>query len=438
MKKWIPFMILVLLLTLPACNSQKAEWTIGKKSSLVMDDTIEISIVEKEKTTVQFQLENPTQVTYCYGRAYRLEVRQDGEWYQMVLSPSAAYTLEEICLRPGEVRTDSHAWPCELPPGQYRLIKEVYPEDAQEKVLNIAAEFTIEDEKASASGEKEVLVAQIDYPYYDGVEDLARDADYIVHGKVIDKTCQWRVISMPAAELYLNPEDVPPAEEDLVTVYQVQVLDSYLPTAEAGDILEVMMMGGETETAIHTYEGIPELSVDDSYVFFLSKSSLFENAGWPLNPSQAIKKVNGSQPEGVSFETLENLQTLLEKPATDAVSFSDYAKEELQVYYCDLIQAEDTRIRLSEEQEEELLRLLEPYGSTLTTDVLKTDFTKYYRIRFGFSMTATIDAERGKYGDQGDSYLFAMEETPGAYIKGTYVDADILDFLSEQLAEEGT
>ncbi len=286
--------------------------------------------------------------------------------------------------------------------------------------------------------EKETLTATMDYPYYSGVEELAQNADYIIHGKVMSKTCEWRVISMPAAELYLNPEDVPPAEEDLVTVYQVQVLDSYLPTAKAGDTLEVMMMGGETETVVHIYEGIPELSADDSYVFFLSKSSLFENAGWPLNPSQAIKKVKGSQPEGVSFEMLENLQSALETPATDAVSFSDYVNEELQVYYCDLLKAEDTRIRLSEDQAKELMELLEPYGDALTTDVLKADFMKYYRIKFGFSMTVTIGAERGKYGNQGESYLFAMDETPGAYIKGTYVNADLLNFLEEQLAEEDT
>ena len=219
-------------------------------------------------------------------------------------------------------------------------------------------------------GEKEMMTVAADYPYYNGVEDLARNADYIIHGKVISKTCEWRVISMPAAELYLNPEDVPPVEEDLVTVYQVQVLDSYLPTAEAGATLEVMMMGGETETAIHIYEGIPQLAVDDSYIFFLSKSSFFEDAGWPLNPSQAIMKVNGSQPEGVSFETLESLRELPETPVTEGIRFSDYADEELQVYYFDLLKAEETRIRLSEEQAGKLLELLDSYGSGLTTDVL--------------------------------------------------------------------
>ena len=284
-------------------------------------------------------------------------------------------------------------------------------------------------QKNTDGAEKEVLAGSIDYPHYNGVEELAKEADYIIHGKVIGKTCEWRVISQPATELYLNPEDVPPSEEDLVTVYTVQVLDSYLPTAQAGDAIEVLMMGGETDTTIYTFEGIPELFVDKAYVFFLSESSLFENAGWPLNPTQGICTAD--------TETLESLQTILASPVGDGLSFSDYANEELQVYYCDWSKETDTRIRLSEAQAVELLKLLEPYGSTLTSDVLKSEFSKFYRIHFGVSMTVTIDAERGKYGDQGASYLFAMEKTPGAFIKGTYVDADLLDFLDGQLAEEG-
>ena len=284
--------------------------------------------------------------------------------------------------------------------------------------------------KEPAGTEKEVLAGNIDYPYYHGVEELAGAADYIIHGKVIGKACEWRVISQPATELYLNPEDVPPEEPDLVTVYTVQVLDSFLPTAEAGTTMEVMLMGGETDTVIHRFEGIPELLVDEEYVFFLSKSSLFENTGWPLNPTQGICTADA--------EILESMQTILASPAGDGVSFSDYANEELQVHYCDWSKEEDTRIRLSETQAEELLKLLEPYGSTLKSDVLKSDFSRFYRIQLGVSMSLTIDAERGKYGDQGVSYLFAMEKTPGAFLKGTYVDADLLDFLDGQLAEEGT
>jgi len=293
---------------------------------------------------------------------------------------------------------------------------------------------------STASVEKEVLVGSIDYPYYSGIEDLAGNSDYIIHGKVIDKAYEWRVISTPAAELYLNPEDVPPTEEDLVTVYTIQVQNPYLPTAEAGDIIEVMMMGGETEGTIHTFEGTPELLIDDEYVFFLSESSLFENAGWPLNLNQSIYRVEGSRLHGgfpLTFDALENIQTaILDNEKTDAINFSGYANEELQVYYCDWNNVEDTRIRLSEAQTEELMGLLEPYGSTVSSDVVKSDFMKFYRIRFGTSMTVTVDAERGKYGDQGASYIFVMDETPGAFIRGTYINADLLNFLDEQLAEE--
>lgn len=163
-------------------------------------------------------------------------------------------------------------------------------------------------EKETTPGEKEVQVTCIDYPYYNGLEDLAKNADYIIHGKVIDKTYEWRVVSTPAAELYLNPEDVPPVEEDLVTVCRVQVLDSFLPTADAGMMLEVLLYGGETETTIYRVEGNPQLSVDEEYVFFLSKSSLFENAGWPLNPAQGICTAD--------TETIEALRVIAEHPIT--------------------------------------------------------------------------------------------------------------------------
>ena len=178
--------------------------------------------------------------------------------------------------------------------------------------------------KESKSAEKEVLVMNVDYLYYDSANELAEKADYIVRGKVTDKTYEWRIVSVPAAELYLNPEDVPPAEEDLVTVYTVQVQDSYLSTAEAGDTIEVLMMGGETDTAIHTFEGQPELYVDSEYVFFLSKSNLFENAGWPLNPAQSIYLAEGTSLSPVkggfplSFDWLEGLGDEVTAGETDA------------------------------------------------------------------------------------------------------------------------
>lgn len=167
--------------------------------------------------------------------------------------------------------------------------------------------------KGSKNAEKEVIVMNVDHLYYDSADELAEEADYIVRGKVTNKAYEWRIISTPAAELYLNPEDVPPAEEDLVTVYTVQVQDSYLPTAQAGDTIEVLMMGGESDTVVYTFEGQPELYVDSEYVFFLSKSSMFENTGWLLSPAQSAYLVEGKSLTPVKsgfFISLDWLESL--------------------------------------------------------------------------------------------------------------------------------
>ena len=73
-----------------------------------------------------------------------LEVMQDGEWYSMDTSPGMAYTLEQLSLPAGGSKTDTHAWPCELFPGRFRVIKQFYLGELKNDVCNIAAEFVIE------------------------------------------------------------------------------------------------------------------------------------------------------------------------------------------------------------------------------------------------------------------------------------------------------
>ena len=147
MKKRIAFFLAVLLMVLPACKNEAAhqfKWEIGEKSSLIIDDTLEMSVLEKTKTTVQFQVSNPTEHIYYYDKAYTLEVMQDGEWYSMDAGPGMAYTLEELSLPAGGSKTDTHAWPCELFSGRFRLIKQFYLGETKNEVCNIAAEFVIE------------------------------------------------------------------------------------------------------------------------------------------------------------------------------------------------------------------------------------------------------------------------------------------------------
>ena len=96
-----------------------------------------------------------------------------------------------------------------------------------------------------------------------------------------------------------------------------------------------------------------------------------------------------------------------------------------------------TAISLTEEEKEILLKLLKPYTNTISDDVLKCDYLRYYSIAIDDRMTLTIDPELGNYGESGDSYMLVMEHTPGAFIKGTYIDAELVEFLRDRLAEEG-
>ena len=147
MKKRIAFFLAVLLMVLPACKNEAAhqlKWEIGEKSNLKIDSTLEMSVLEKTKTTAQFQVSNPTENIYYYDKAYTLEVMQDGEWYFMDAGPGMAYTLEELSLPAGGSKTDTHSWPCELFPGRFRLIKQFYLGETKNDSCMIAAEFVIE------------------------------------------------------------------------------------------------------------------------------------------------------------------------------------------------------------------------------------------------------------------------------------------------------
>lgn len=122
--------------------------------------------------------------------------------------------------------------------------------------------------------------------------------------------------------------------------------------------------------------------------------------------------------------------------------FFDYSESlEVSLIDCHYVEGSDdwettkTRVLLTEKETEELLDLLEPYAKTLTSDVLKTDYFRYYSIKIDDKMTLTIDPELGNYGENGDSYMLVMEDVPGAFIKGTYINADVINFLAERPIE---
>lgn len=120
-------------------------------------------------------------------------------------------------------------------------------------------------------------------------------------------------------------------------------------------------------------------------------------------------------------------------------AFDESLKVSYQDYHCveetGEWEKEVTEISLTEEETQILLDLLKPYADTISGDVLKSDYLRYYSIEIDDRMTLTIDPELGNYGENGDSYMLVMEHRPGAFIKGTYIDAELVNYLAECLEQ---
>ena len=169
------------------------------------------------------------------------------------------------------------------------------PENAAIEIGSAAA--------AQGSTKKQVIEIKMDYHVYNSISELAERADYIVYGKALSKEYEWKSLT------------VPPRSDNLevVTVYEISVLDSYTGAAEAGDVITLFVRGGETEDKIYeVHPKFPEIRIDEEYVFFMKKSENDENGGWLLNPGQSLypaDKVPKTKYEGakLSFQFLEEL-----------------------------------------------------------------------------------------------------------------------------------
>jgi len=157
--------------------------------------------------------------------------------------------------------------------------------------------------------------------------------------------------------------------------------------------------------------------------------------------SAFVLRITKANPTEKISEVTEPTATVTEPESSNFFAFD----ESLEAYLVqhqfaeetgDLLTAK-TPIAMTEEEKQILLDLLKPYADTISGDVLKCDYLRYYSIEIDDRMTLTIDPKLGNYGDKGDSYMFMMEHYPGAYIKGTYIDAELVNFLADRLAEEG-
>ena len=159
----------------------------------------------------------------------------------------------------------------------------------------------------------QTMVVNIDYKHYVSLEELEKDAYYIIHGRVLSQRSEWRSLRIPSG----MPTPANPAEDlDMVTISDVLVIHSYTDCAKENDIIKVLQFGGRVDPVIVLSPNEPELLKSEEYLFYLSKSALEENGGWLLSDVGSLYRVTGNEitPVRGGFEiTFDYLENMMKK-----------------------------------------------------------------------------------------------------------------------------
>lgn len=167
---------------------------------------------------------------------------------------------------------------------------------------SIVTSETTESTNCRDCPEKNVVLGIADYPYYETLNDLILHSDYIIRGNVIKKGFEWRSlrISDEKTSKEMNSDGSCDDGLSLITIFDVEVLDSYTEAVHPGDLIYVMALGGETSDTIYKILGDPDIQTNTEYVLFLSKSMIQENGGWLMNDSQSLYVIDGENIKSVS------------------------------------------------------------------------------------------------------------------------------------------
>lgn len=160
---------------------------------------------------------------------------------------------------------------------------------------NDQEEIDVENSIEKEDENKEMVIGYADYPAYTSIEDIREQSELIIHGKVLSKKCSWMSLIIPdyKDDGYIDPEGDKESEPELVTIYEVSVIDEYKKTESNKTIVNVMMLGGETPEVIYKIDDTPVMAEGEEYVFFLTGSSILENGFWLLNDTQSLYLVEG-------------------------------------------------------------------------------------------------------------------------------------------------
>lgn len=151
MKKKIFTILLcgVMVLGITGCRSLKNEFEVGNKSDVKIskgDVSMSIKDGTLKNTGATLILTNNSDKEFQYGNPYKMEIKQNGEWYKIPVEIN--FTLPAFCLKSKESKEIELNWENgygKLTSGTYRIIKEINyeKEEGNFETFNVAVEFTI-------------------------------------------------------------------------------------------------------------------------------------------------------------------------------------------------------------------------------------------------------------------------------------------------------
>ena len=152
MKKIVLTILLcgVLVLGMTGCGKTKAEFEIGNKSNITISkNDITMSIKDgtltNEGTTLI--LKNDSDKLLRYDEEYRIEVKQDENWYDINVELEFNQPLWELETNSEkEIELNWKYGYGKLPSGKYRIVKKVYFENEDDQKFYISAEFNIDSD----------------------------------------------------------------------------------------------------------------------------------------------------------------------------------------------------------------------------------------------------------------------------------------------------
>lgn len=151
MKKKIFTILLcvVMVLGITGCRSLKNEFEVGNKSDIkISQGDVSMSIKDGtlKNTGATLILTNNSDKEFQYGNPYKMEIKQNGEWYKIPVEIN--FTLPAFSLKSKESKEIELNWENgygKLASGTYRIIKEINyeKEEGNFETFNVAVEFTI-------------------------------------------------------------------------------------------------------------------------------------------------------------------------------------------------------------------------------------------------------------------------------------------------------